>query len=603
MSVYRKSLIFGLLAVLGYAIWISPDFGQIAAGVAVFLFGMLSLENGFRQFTGGILEKILRHSTDTIPKSLGFGIVSTALMQSSSLVTVIAISFLSAGLLPLIAGIGIIFGSNLGTTTGAWLFATVGLRVSLSAYALPLLIFGVVLNFQPSRAFKGVGAILAGVGFLFLGIDYMKIGFESFQSAIDLADYAVDGLSGLLIFTALGLLATVVMQSSHATLALTLAGMAAAQITYENALALAIGANLGTTITAVIGGLGANIAGRRLAGAHVLFNMVTATLALVFFQPLLLAVDGLSTMVGIADDDYLLKLAVFHTLFNGIGVAIMLPFIARMAALLEKWMPDRVQDRASQPMYLNAAAMDSGATACAAVRREVWHLFDQSFGILANGLHLRREQIRDSLYLEEMLDADHEIIQVDMEDLYQQRAKSLYGAILDFISAHTVQAQSTASGDELYRLQRAAGEMIEAIKHIKHLRKNLTRYIVSNNSTIRHEYNELRQRVALVLRETDRLSRGQDGDVTTALLTLDEIAVSAVVDWQNMNARVTRLLRESKINATMATSLLNDSGYASEAVDAMLSSTRALITSSDPEAARTAAALSVRDDEQAGLVV
>ena len=344
---YRQLFLALILGILALALWLSPEFKQIAAGVAIFLFGMLSLENGFRQFTGGFLESVLRRTTDTIPKSLGFGIVSTAIMQSSSLVSVITISFLSAGLLPLITGIGIIFGANLGTTTGAWLFATIGMKMSLSAFALPMLVFGVVLNFQQPRAWKAFGAVLAGLGFLFLGIDFMKAGFESYESAVDLREYAMDGVAGLLVYTGLGILATVVMQSSHATLALTLAGLATGQITYENALALAIGANIGTTVTALIGGLGANITGKRLAGAHLLFNAVTAVIALVLIEPLRWSVDALSALMSIADDDYTVKLAVFHTLFNCLGVAIMLPLISRMARALERWLPEREEEVAA----------------------------------------------------------------------------------------------------------------------------------------------------------------------------------------------------------------------------------------------------------------
>ncbi|MGB5338410.1 MAG: Na/Pi symporter, partial [Gammaproteobacteria bacterium] len=119
----RKVLLPTILLILAYGFWISPNFKTIAAGVAIFLFGMLSLEEGFRAFTGGTLERILRRTTSNTWKSLGFGVISTTIMQSSSLVSVITISFLSAGLITLTAGIGIIFGANLGTTTGAWLIA------------------------------------------------------------------------------------------------------------------------------------------------------------------------------------------------------------------------------------------------------------------------------------------------------------------------------------------------------------------------------------------------------------------------------------------------------------------------------------------------
>ena len=129
----RKILLPTIFVILGYGFWISPDFKTIAAGVSIFLFGMLSLEQGFQAFAGGTLERILKNTTDKLWKSLSFGIVSTTLMQSSSLVSVITISFLSAGLIDLFSGVGIIFGANIGTTTGAWLVAGFGLKVKISA--------------------------------------------------------------------------------------------------------------------------------------------------------------------------------------------------------------------------------------------------------------------------------------------------------------------------------------------------------------------------------------------------------------------------------------------------------------------------------------
>ena len=190
-----------MLFTLAYGFWVSPDFKEIAAGVAIFLFGMLSLEEGFKTFTGGLLERILKRTTDRLWKSMSFGIVSTTIMQSSSLVSVLTISFLSAGLITLSEGIGIVFGANLGTTTGAWLVAGFGLKVKISAYAMPMLVFGIILIFQKSKSLKGVGYVLTGLGFLFLGIHHMKEGFEAFKEGIDLVAYAVPGLKGLFIFT------------------------------------------------------------------------------------------------------------------------------------------------------------------------------------------------------------------------------------------------------------------------------------------------------------------------------------------------------------------------------------------------------------------
>ena len=207
-----------ILIVLTIGFWISPNFKEIAAGVAIFLFGMIFLEDGFRAFTGGILENLLAKTTNKLWKSISFGIVSTTVMQSSSLVSVITISFLSSGLIGLAAGIGIIFGANLGTTTGAWLIAGFGLKVKISAYAMPMLVFGVIMVFQRSRTLKGVGYVLAGLGLLFLGIHHMKEGFEAFRETIDLTRFAVGGYAGLFLFAGIGIAATVIMQSSHARL-------------------------------------------------------------------------------------------------------------------------------------------------------------------------------------------------------------------------------------------------------------------------------------------------------------------------------------------------------------------------------------------------
>jgi len=147
-----------ILVILGYGFWISPDFKEIAAGVAVFLFGMLTLEEGFKAFSGGTLEKILKKSTDKLHKSISFGFVATAIMQSSSLVSVLTISFIGAGLIGLTQGIGIILGANIGTTTGAWLMAGFGLKVKISAYAMPMLAFGVILIFQKAKSLKGISS-------------------------------------------------------------------------------------------------------------------------------------------------------------------------------------------------------------------------------------------------------------------------------------------------------------------------------------------------------------------------------------------------------------------------------------------------------------
>lgn len=554
----KKVLLPTILLVLAYGFWISPDFKEISAGVAIFLFGMLALEEGFKAFTGGLLERLLRTTTDKVWKSLTFGIVSTTLMQSSSLVSVITISFLGAGLIGLAAGIGIIFGANLGTTTGAWLIAGFGLKVKISAYAMPMLVFGIVLIFQKSRSLKGVGYILAGLGFLFLGIHHMKEGFEAFRDTIDLTAFAVSGYTGVFLFTLLGVAATVIMQSSHATLVIIITALAAGQVTYENALALAIGANIGTTITAILGAMSSNVQGKRLAGAHLIFNVTTAAIAIAFIHQIGQVVNLISGWVGIADDDYTLKLAVFHSVFNTIGILVMLPFISHLVALLTRTMPEKAV-AAAVPMYLNDSVIELPDTAIEAVRKETVRLYDNAFRIIAHGLNLHRREILSEEDFRDVVKRSRKPITIDLEEEYETNVKGLYSEIVNFISrAQVVMTEEQA--DVLFKLRAAGRDIVEAIKDTKHMHKNLARYTAADNPDIRAEYNKIRIQLGEVLRLlNDAREHVDDPSVT---LSFDSLRVEMEEQDSTRNGKLESLIRDKKITPAMATSLMNDATYA-----------------------------------------
>jgi phosphate:Na+ symporter len=493
-------------------------------------------------------------------------VVSTTLMQSSSLVSVITISFLSAQLIGLAEGIGIIFGANLGTTTGAWIVAGFGLKVNLSAYALPILVFGVVFLMQSSQRIKGLGWILVGIGFLFLGIHYMKEGFAAYSQHIDLTQYAMTGIAGLLVFTLIGIVATVIMQSSHATLTLIITALAVGQITYENALALAIGANVGTTITAILGSLSANISGKRLAAAHLVFNLVTGLVALVFMQPLLGAVDIISSWVGIAETDHTLKLAVFHTLFNLLGVLLMLPMINTLVTWLERRLREDKVER-DRPRYLSEASLALPDVALTAVTKETQHLFRNAFTVIAHGISLRRASITGDEDLWRLVETPGKIITLDLDDQYARNIKDIYSANIEFLSR--AQAEAPREYAEAYNaLRRANMDVVAAIKAVKHLRKNLLPCMQSSNPDIRREYNRFRARIGEVLRELAALRDGDDAVVT--LLSLDQIRV-AIVDAKNQAARaVDKLIRGGLITSQAATSLINDGSYVKEVIQKLL---------------------------------
>ena len=558
----RRIFLPTILLILGYGFWVSPDFKEIAAGVAIFLFGMITLEEGFKAFSGGTLEKILEKSTDRLHKSISFGFVATAIMQSSSLVSVLTISFIGAGLIGLTQGIGIILGANIGTTTGAWLMAGFGLKVKISAYAMPMLAFGVILIFQKAKSLKGLGYILAGLGFLFLGIHYMKDGFEAFKDTIDLASFAVDGFKGLMIFIGIGILATVVMQSSHATIVLILAALSVGQITYENALALTIGANIGTTITAVIGSLSSNIDGKRLAGAHFIFNVVTALVAIAIMDQIIYAVEVISDFIGIANDNHTLKLAVFDSLFKVMGVIMFIPFVDKLVKFLENRLKGKEDDEIEsfeKAQYLNESVLELPSTAMASIVRETKHLYINAFEIIAHGLNLKRSNIISEIPLEDVIKDAYSKDAIDIDYFYEHHIKGIYGEIIDFATL----AQSKMSPEdieELYALKLASRDIVEAIKDTKHLQKNLIKYNNNFNKHIQEQYDEIRMGLAELLRNMDLISKmSEEEDI---MLLLSKVKVHMQRYDVVANGTLDNLIRNNLITNEMATSLMNDSAYA-----------------------------------------
>jgi phosphate:Na+ symporter len=561
--VLKKIFLPSILLILAYGFWISPDFKEISAGVAIFLFGMLTLEEGFKAFSGGTLEKILQKSTDKLYKSIGFGFITTAMMQSSSLVSVLTISFIGAGLIGLTQGIGIILGANIGTTTGAWLMAGFGLKVKISAYAMPMLVFGVILIFQKAKALKGIGYILAGLGFLFLGIHYMKDGFETFKETIDLASFAVDGFRGLLIFIGIGILATVIMQSSHATIVLILAALSVGQITYENALALTIGANIGTTITAIIGSFSSNIDGKRLAAAHFIFNMITAVIAVLIIGQIMDIVDLISDAIGIANDNHTLKLAVFDSLFKVMGVIMFIPFVDKLVNFLHSVIRSKdmtISDqRFDNAKYLNNATLELPSTAMAAIIRETKHLYENAFEIITHGLNLKRSNIISSMPLNEVIKDVYSESIIDIDDFYNHNIKGIYGEIIDF----STKAQSQMSPKDievLYKLKLANRDIVEAVKDTKHLQKNLVKYSNSPNKHIKEQYNNIKRDLAELLRNIHKVATTEEEDVIILLLSKAKIHTEKYDILAN--GTLDNLIRNSLISNEMATSLMNDSAYA-----------------------------------------
>lgn len=591
MTRYYLPVAIGALLV---AFWLSPNAQEIAAGIAIFLFGMLMLEDGFKLLGGGMLERLLERATRSVPRSMLFGIVSTTVLQSSSLVSVITISFLSAGLISLTGGVGIIFGANIGTTTGAWLVAGLGLKVDIAAYAMPMIALSIILVFQKSKVWRGVGYALAGLGFLFLGIHHMKEGFEAYKDQIDLLRFALPGVLGLVVYTLLGTVSTVVMQSSHATMVLILTALAAGQITYENALALAIGGNIGTTITAIIGSLSANFQGKRLAVAHLVFNVTTAAVALVFIAQLRDAVDWVSAMVGINADDHALKLAVFHTIFNVLGVALMLPFMRRLVSLLERRIVEPEPD-VSRPRYLNAAVDAFPETMESALRKEVLHLRENATELILHGLNLHRHEIFETGNIADTVRKSRTAHDLDIEAGYERRVKTLYSAIVEFTTRAGDKRLPPQIAQRVYDLRDVASDIVQAVKSVKHLRKNVLRYTVRDQGAVTELYDGLRTEIARILLEIRKLERADPED--RSALWLDQEQAQIEEDARKTTRRIDRFIRTGALKPNAATSFLNDSAYAYGAMRQLIKAARGYYIERDSSMAEVEKLLALDDEE------
>jgi phosphate:Na+ symporter len=567
----------GLFLLLAVSFFLSSSWLALCAGLALFLFGMQSLEEGLRQLAGGKLEQLLTRSTKTPFKSLMFGISSTMLVQSSSLVSLLTIAFTSTGLITLAGGIAIIFGTNLGTTSGIWLLAMAGQSVSLGPLALPLLVFGVLLGFSGERG-KAVGWVLLGIGFLFLGIDQMKGGFSAVSEGFDPMRYQVAGILGVLMYAGIGLVATVLVQSSHASLMLTLAALASGQVTLFQALAIAVGTNLGTTITAILGSMGGARAGQRLALAHVLFNLLTGVLALSLLEPLSQLVSWLPGLMGLGNNE-LIQLALFHTLFNAMGVILFWPWQTQLAGLLERWLPSlpepavlisglaEGEEVVTRARYLDESALASADAATHAVVEELQHLSRLSIEVICHALYLPIEQLRANKVDEQVLRLPANTRGLNAETLYRQHIKGVYADLLDYMSRLDVDMDAEQQ-EAWTRCQLVALQLVDAVKDAKHLQKNLGRYLDGGPAGSHEAYLDLRRHLLMVLRELRQLGELDlpDSVWEEHLQQIDERAADFDMAFRQ---RMFIELREHRLSSLQMSSLMNDLGYASRIVQSL----------------------------------
>ena len=354
------------------------DFWKFFAGIGIFLWGIFQLETAIKEIGGNSLKHLMHRFTGSAWKGVLTGTFVTAILQSSSLVTLMVLAFLGAGVLNLKNALGVVLGANLGTTATAWIVATLGFKLSVEAFSLPFLGFGsfLFLFFKGRPYLKNFGAISIGFGLLFLGLDFMKTSIEEVTGGMDMDRF--QGF-GTWLYLIVGLVITAVMQSSSAAIVIVLSTMNAGMIGLTEGAAMVIGANIGTTVTLGIGSLGGTADKKRLAFSHFLFNVVTGILVFLFLNSVLRF-----TMTIFSVKDPLMELVLFNTFLNVIGIIIFYPFINPLEKFLKKLFKKDEPQGLSK--YIKNVSTKVPSVALEALEKEILLAYDSTVNFILNVL-------------------------------------------------------------------------------------------------------------------------------------------------------------------------------------------------------------------------
>jgi len=313
---------------------------QVIGGIGLFLLGMIVMTDGLRALAGNAIRNALLKFTKTPISGAITGAISTAILQSSSATTVTAVGFVTAGLITFSQALGIILGANVGTTITGWLVVLLGFKLKLGTIVLPLILIGAILRLFSKGRLANFGFSLAGFGLIFVGITFMQQGMSELPNVITPESLPTNTLLGSLKLVLIGIIATLITQSSSAGVVATLTALFAGAINFHQAAALIIGMDVGTTVTALLASLAGSTASRRTGLSHVIYNLFTATGALLLITPYINLWQTISP--GILETNAEIALVAFHSLFNILGVTIVLSISKQFSHLIEKLVPEKV---------------------------------------------------------------------------------------------------------------------------------------------------------------------------------------------------------------------------------------------------------------------
>lgn len=452
------------------------DIWKLLAGLGIFMFGMFLMEESIKKLSGRAFKLVIRQYTNGKVKSIFSGIGVTAILQSSSAVSLMTLAFVGAGIMTMGNAIGVILGSNIGTTVTAWIVATIGFKVNIESFALPLIGSGGlgIIFLGKSDKYSNISKLLVGFGFLFMGLDYMKGSVEVFTNTFDISTIPN---YGLVVYLAIGFLLTAIMQSSSATMAIILTMLNARLMVFDAAAAMVIGANVGTTVTILLGAIGAVQVKKRVAYSHFAFNLITGILALVLMPVLIYIV----LKVFNPEESAVLALALFHTLFNIIGVLAFFPFINLFSKFLIKTFPDK---KAELTLFINQTTSDVAEAGISAVRNETLHLVKNAMRHNLSILHID----------EKLVFSDYNSLNTAIKKRGRSKAdkyndlKRLQAEIMTFSADIQANEMTKTESSELNHYLHAARMALHSAKALKDVTHDFDEFESADNVFLNDQY-------------------------------------------------------------------------------------------------------------------
>ena len=545
------------------------DILQLIGALGLFLFGMKVMSDALLKLAGNKLRSFLATMTSNRVFGVITGFFITSVIQSSSATTLMVVSFSNAGLLTLTESISVIMGANIGTTITAWLITILGFKVSMSTIALPLVGFGFLFTFSKRKNLDNWGSFIIGFALLFIGLQFLKEAMPDIKNNPEilafLSQYTDLGFISVLLFLLIGTFLTVVIQSSSATMALTLIMTAEGWIPFELAAAMVLGENIGTTITANLAALVASYKAKRTARAHLVFNIIGVLWVLILFYPFLRFVSWMAETLG-SGSPYITAAAIpvaislFHTAFNIINTFLLIWFVNPIARLVEKIIPEKLdsETKIDDPKFLKKAILKYPETAISALQKESKFLFKTTvFEIVSHALNTHRSDIKSDLKLKKVIKKSNILFELDIRKQYITRVKYIYGQIINY--ATKAQSELDLTEDQNHQISEikiANRNMVEIIKDVNELSRNITLYLNSENKHIQKEYDKLRKRVVKVLRVIHLFRTEKDNE--SYHNTLKRLKQQARDHKDVSNSNLDKLIREDLITVDMASSLVND---------------------------------------------